>query len=231
MHLLDARPAADSGVVIGAFGAERAPRVEEILRATSVFSPDEVRVARELLEEGSGTQGTAHYALRNNVTAGSDGGTALQAQVRGTAADSESLRSAECEVRNSDVPDVPTPSYSFLGAFTPDGELVGFACYGPTPGTDRTYDLYWIAVDPANGRAGIASLLIDEVERRLQGHAARMLVVETSSRSDYLPARGFYARRGYAEVARVAGFYAPDDDRIILTKRIHSPTGRGALSA
>jgi ribosomal protein S18 acetylase RimI-like enzyme len=182
MHLLDARPAAASGVVLGAFGAERALRLEEILHATSVFSPDEVRVARELLDETA-------------------------------------------------VLDVPTPDYSFLGAFTPDGELVGFACYGPTPGTDRTYDLYWIAVDPANGRAGIASLLIDEVERRLQGHTARMLVVETSSRSDYLPARRFYARRGYAEAARVAGFYAPDDDRIILTKRIHSPTGRGALSA
>lgn len=196
MHLLDVRPAADSGVVIGAFGAERAPRLEEILRATTVFSPDEVRVARELLEECSGTPSTAPHALRGSA-----------------------------------VLDVPTPSYSFLGAFTPDGELVGFACYGPTPGTDRTYDLYWIAVDPANGRAGIASLLIDEVERRLQGHTARMLVVETSSRSDYLPARRFYARRGYAEAARVTGFYAPDDDRIILTKRIHLPTGRGALSA
>ena len=190
MHLLDARPAADSGVVIDAFGAERALRLEAILRATSVFSPDEVRVARELLEEPSDAAACSSAAL-----------------------------------------DVPTPSYSFLGAFTPDGELVGFACYGPTPGTDRTYDLYWIAVDPANGRAGIASLLIDEVERRLQGHTARMLVVETSSRSDYLPARRFYARRGYAEAARVAGFYAPDDDRIILTKRIHLPTGRGALSA
>lgn len=122
------------------------------------------------------------------------------------------------------------PPYSFLGSFTPDGELVGFACYGPTPGTDRTYDLYWIAVDPAHGRAGIASLLIDEVERRLHGQTARLMVVETSSRSDYTPARRFYARRGYAEAARVAGFYAPDDDRIILTKRIHSPDGRGARS-
>ena len=37
--------------------------------------------------------------------------------------------------------------YSFLGAFTPEAELVGYACYGPTPGTDRVYDLYWIAVD------------------------------------------------------------------------------------
>ena len=185
-------PLRDTSMTIGAFGAERAERLERILQATGVFSPDEVRVARELLEEASDSN--------------TDG-------------------------RDPQGPECSPPPYSFLGSFTPDGELVGFACYGPTPGTDRTYDLYWIAVDPANGRAGIASLLIDEVERRLQGHTARMLVVETSSRSDYLPARRFYARRGYAEAARVAGFYAPDDDRIILTKRIHLPMGRGALSA
>jgi ribosomal protein S18 acetylase RimI-like enzyme len=174
----------DADVRIGAITSEHALRLESILHATGVFSPDETRVALELLDEACRTP--AH--------------------------------------------DCSHPPYSVLGSFTPDGELVGFACYGPTPGTDRTFDLYWIAVDPAHGRAGFASLLIDEVERRLQGQTARLLVVETSSRSDYLPARRFYARRGYAEAARIAGFYAPDDDRIILTKRIHSPDGRGARS-
>jgi ribosomal protein S18 acetylase RimI-like enzyme len=120
--------------------------------------------------------------------------------------------------------------YLFLGAFTPEDELVGYACYGPTPGTDRTYDLYWIAVDPASQRAGIGTILLDEVERRLQGQHARLLVIETSSRSDYARTRAFYAGRGYADTARVCEFYAPGDDRIILTKRFHSPTGRGASS-
>jgi ribosomal protein S18 acetylase RimI-like enzyme len=123
----------------------------------------------------------------------------------------------------------PLPDYSFLGAFTPEDELVGYACFGPTPGTDRTYDLYWIAVDPAAHGAGIGTTLLSEVERRLQGQHARLLVVETSSRSEYAPTRGFYGRRGYTEAARVHAFYAPGDDRIILTKRFHrSPAGRGA---
>lgn len=118
------------------------------------------------------------------------------------------------------------PDYSFLGAFTPDDELVGYACYGPTPGTDRAYDLYWIAVHPAAHGTGIGTLLLTEVERRLQRRHARMLVVETSSRSDYARTRGFYSRRGYAECARVREFYAPGDDRIIFTKRFqHSPDG------
>lgn len=113
------------------------------------------------------------------------------------------------------------PDYSVLGAFTPDDELVGYACWGPTPGTDRTCDLYWIAVHPSAHGAGIGSRLLSKVERRLQARHARMLIVETSSRSAYAPTRAFYERRGYTESARVRDFYAPGDDRIILAKRLH----------
>jgi len=124
-------------------------------------------------------------------------------------------------------------SYAFLGAFTPEDELVGYACYGPTPDTDRTYDLYWIAVDPTVQGTGGGTRLLTEVERRLEGLNARMLVVETSSRPEYAPTRAFYERRGYAEAARIREFYAPGDDRVIFTKRFQgissSPTGRGAV--
>ena len=112
--------------------------------------------------------------------------------------------------------------YFFLGDFTPEEELAGFACYGPTPGTDRTYDLYWIAVHPSAQGTGSGTILLNEVERRLKGQNARMLVVETSSRSDYKNTRGFYFRRGYVEAARACDFYAPADDRITFTKRLQS---------
>ncbi len=112
--------------------------------------------------------------------------------------------------------------YFFLGAFTPEDVLAGFACYGPTPGTDRTYDLYWIAVDPATQGSGCGTILLNEVERRLKGQNARLVVVETSSRSDYKNSRGFYIRRGYTEAARACDFYAPADDRITFTKRLQS---------
>ena len=110
--------------------------------------------------------------------------------------------------------------YEFVAAENELGSFLGFACWGPTPGTDRTYDLYWIAVDPGAQGAGCGTLLLAEVERRLADRRGRMLVVETSSRPEYEGARGFYARRGYKEAARVREFYAPGDDRIILTKRI-----------
>ena len=113
--------------------------------------------------------------------------------------------------------------YEFIGAFEDDGALVGYASFGPTPGTDRTYDLYWIATHPdAQGR-GAGSRLLAEVERRLSGRNARLLVVETSSRAAYAPTRRFYQTRGYTEAARVRGFYAPDDDRVVYTKRLSAP--------
>jgi ribosomal protein S18 acetylase RimI-like enzyme len=125
----------------------------------------------------------------------------------------------------------PQSDYLFLGAFTPEEVLVGYACWGPTPATDRTWDLYWIAVDTALQGAGIGTILVEEVERRLVGQHARMLIAETSSRSDYTATRGFYERRGYHEAARVSDFYAPGDDRIIFVKRFHPlADGRGADS-
>ena len=124
-----------------------------------------------------------------------------------------------------------TSDYLLLGAFTPEDILIGYACWGPTPATDRTWDLYWIAVDPVLQGAGIGTILLEEVERRLVGQDARMLVVETSSRSDYAATRAFYGRRGYAVAASVRDFYAPGDDRIIFVKRFHSlAEGRGAES-
>jgi ribosomal protein S18 acetylase RimI-like enzyme len=117
--------------------------------------------------------------------------------------------------------------YVFIAAFAAGAALVGFACFGPTMSTDRTYDLYWIAVDRAAHGSGCGSVLLAEVERRLEALHARMLVVETSSRSDYTATRGFYLKRGYVEAARVREFYAPEDDRIILTKRLAGSPRQG----
>lgn len=194
----------------------RDARLAEILRATRAFSEDEVGVAVAMYAEDA-----------ERVTRGA-GTAAAPAAVAAASAGATGTAGAAAPVQRVGVAsDVAEPDYVFLGAFTPEDELLGYACYGPTPGTDRTYDLYWIAVDPAVKGAGVGTILLSEVERRLEGRQARMLVVETSSRSDYARARGFYERRGYAERARVRDFYAPGDDRIILTKRIRDTRPMG----
>jgi ribosomal protein S18 acetylase RimI-like enzyme len=110
--------------------------------------------------------------------------------------------------------------YEFVGVDNHGGSLVGYACFGPTPCTDRTYDLYWIAVHPDAQGAGAGSRLLADVEHRLVARNARMLVIETSSRQDYTATRGFYLARGYDEVAQVRDFYAPGDHRVIYSKRL-----------
>ena len=120
--------------------------------------------------------------------------------------------------------DAQAPDYEFTGAF--DGErLLGYACAGPTPATEGTFDLYWLAVDPTVQGKGIGTTLVRAVERELRDRGARMLLVETSSRPDYSNTRAFYARCGYTEAARIRDFYAPADDRIMLTTRLTPERG------
>jgi ribosomal protein S18 acetylase RimI-like enzyme len=117
--------------------------------------------------------------------------------------------------------------YQFVGAF--DGEqLIGYACWGRTPGTHGTHDLYWIVVDRKHQGRGIGTQLLGEVEQRLTTHDARLIVVETSSRSDYTPTRGFYEARGYTRAATIPAYYAPGDDLVIYTKDLHGDLARAA---
>jgi len=107
--------------------------------------------------------------------------------------------------------------YRFLGAFAGE-ELVGYACWGPTPGTTGTYDLYWIVVDPAWQGKRVGTQLLASVEDRLTTDHGRLIIVETSSRADYGPTRAFYERRGYARAALIPGYYAAGDDLVIYLK-------------
>lgn len=107
--------------------------------------------------------------------------------------------------------------YRFIGAFDAD-ELIGYACWGPTPGTEGTWDLYWIVVARERQGTGIGSMLLRHVERTLATDHGRLVVVETSSRADYEPTRGFYEARGYTRTAVIPGYYAPGDDLVIYLK-------------
>jgi D-alanine-D-alanine ligase len=111
-----------------------------------------------------------------------------------------------------------SPDYIALGA-TVDERLVGWICWGPTPCTLGTYDLYWMAVDPAVHSAGIGTVLLREMEGRLAG-SARLIVVETAGRPDYRPTCAFYEARGYRRAAVIPDFYAPGDDQVIYVKAL-----------
>jgi ribosomal protein S18 acetylase RimI-like enzyme len=111
------------------------------------------------------------------------------------------------------------PSYVFLGA-EQDGALAGFVCYGPTPATDGTCDVYWIAVrHDAQGR-GVGRALLAHTEETVRRSGARLVVIETSGGGRYDGTRAFYERAGYDELARVRDFYAPGEDRVVFARRV-----------
>lgn len=107
--------------------------------------------------------------------------------------------------------------YYFI--FSMEGNYTtGYVCYGPTPCTIGTYDLYWIAVDNHFRGSGTGKKLILETEKELIIKNARKLYIETSSTDKYLPTRKFYESCGYKIEATLTDFYAKDDHKIIYSK-------------
>ncbi|MDO9540694.1 MAG: GNAT family N-acetyltransferase [Kiritimatiellia bacterium] len=98
------------------------------------------------------------------------------------------------------------------------GTAAGFICYGPTPLTEGTMDLYWLAVHAGSQKQGLGQALFNWLEKVAVERKTRLILIETSSSAPYAATRRFYERMGYPETARVRDFYRPGDDRIIYCK-------------
>jgi ribosomal protein S18 acetylase RimI-like enzyme len=112
-----------------------------------------------------------------------------------------------------------TDEYRFILSFAGD-DLAGYLCYGRTPMTRSTYDLYWIATSPAFARSGVARGLVDSMEAEIARAGGGIVRVETGSREGHGAAVHFYDAVGFARTATIPDFYAPGDDLIIFTARV-----------
>ena len=131
-----------------------------------------------------------------------------------------SPQEVDCALELVDLAIRPSnPDYQILVAVQ-GGQLAGYVCYGPTPMTVGTFDLYWIASDPAARGRGVGSALVAAMEADLRERQGRVVRVETSAQEAYGPTRGFYAALNYREEARFRDFYQPGEDLIILSKRL-----------
>jgi ribosomal protein S18 acetylase RimI-like enzyme len=111
------------------------------------------------------------------------------------------------------------PDYQLLVASRETG-VVGYICYGPTPMTEGTFDLYWIASDPVVRGQGVGAALVSAMEGDIRRRKGRLIRVETSAMEAYGPTHGFYAAMQYREESRFRDFYKAGEDLIVLAKRL-----------
>lgn len=100
------------------------------------------------------------------------------------------------------------------------GVLAGYVCYGPTPMTEGTWDLYWIVTHPDARGSGVGRALVRRMEHELRALGARLIRVETSRLDGYGAAHAFYERMEYPICAVLPDFYRPGDDLVVMLKRL-----------
>jgi ribosomal protein S18 acetylase RimI-like enzyme len=111
-------------------------------------------------------------------------------------------------------------TYEALILVDDDDRPRSYACFGQTPMTDATFDLYWMVTAAAARGQGLGRRLLEAVEAHLRERRARTIRIETSSLEGQGGALRFYQQRGYAVVGQIPDFYRPGDDLITLAKRL-----------
>ena len=107
--------------------------------------------------------------------------------------------------------------YYFYVAAEAD-RVAGYICYGPTPLTEGTWDVYWLAVSPLLMKKGVGSTLLKRAEEDIKNRGGRMILIETSSNPNYRAARSFYVTLGYRLVSTIPDFYSPGDNKVTFQK-------------
>lgn len=99
-----------------------------------------------------------------------------------------------------------------------EGRVAAVAFFEPREATEGCWYLTMLAVHPERQRAGHGARLIAWVEAELRSSGARLLLIETSGTAQYDGTRRFYARQGFAEVARVPDYFCDGDDMVLFHK-------------
>jgi ribosomal protein S18 acetylase RimI-like enzyme len=97
---------------------------------------------------------------------------------------------------------------------------MGYCCYGPTPMTKSTWDLYWVATHPRHRGQGVGRSLLNRMEMDVRRRGGNRIRLETSEKEGYDPARGLYDKAGYIVAGRIAEFYQPGDSLLTLVKQL-----------
>jgi len=145
---------------------------------------------------------------------------AVAAIVQGVGNFTEAEIACALELIDIYLKDEQQRDYRILVLEDADARVCAYACWGPTPLTRGTFDLYWIATDPRAQGSGYGKALMLEVERRVRQESGRLLVVETSSKDSYGNTIRFYRNLGYEQTSGIRDFYDVGDDKIVFLKKL-----------
>jgi len=101
-----------------------------------------------------------------------------------------------------------------------DEKPVAFSCYGKTPCTAASYDLYWIAVHQNQKGNGIGKILLNRLEEHVEQLGGKNIWIETSGRPLYEPTRQFYLKYGCTLIAELPEFYGENDPKLIFLLKV-----------
>lgn len=111
-------------------------------------------------------------------------------------------------------------SYQFIFLRDSVGRIVAYSCYGEIPLTDRRYDLYWIVVSPDYQNQGLAKIILAHTISKVREAQGVIIYAETSGIKSYAPARSFYMKNGFKQVAIYPNFYRNNDDKVVFSYNI-----------
>ncbi len=99
-----------------------------------------------------------------------------------------------------------------------EGTPVAMCYAAPEEMTDGTWNMLAIAVLPELQRQEVGTDMVGAIETLLKQGGQRILVVDTSGKEQFAPARSFYVKNGYTEEARIRDFWSDGDDKVIFRK-------------
>ena len=93
---------------------------------------------------------------------------------------------------------------------------IAFTCYGKIPGTETSFDLYWIVVHKSHSGKGLGKILMNMAVEDIRKRGGENIWIETASRPLYEPTRQFYLSYGCKKVAELSDFYGKNDNKVIF---------------
>jgi ribosomal protein S18 acetylase RimI-like enzyme len=130
----------------------------------------------------------------------------------------EEVQVAE-ELIEASIRDPEGSGYETIVAVT-DTDMAGYICFGPTPMTRATWDLYWVAVSPEVQGQGLGKRLYAAFADAIRQKGGQQVRIETSSQESYAATGGFYERLGFSIDGKLRDFYADGDDLLIFYRKI-----------